>query len=60
VLLARLPQFSWSEVFAVIDRLSREGELVLRRPERFGYEVSLGPIQSGATQADRVGAVSAS
>ena len=57
VLLARLPQFSWSEIFAVIDELTRTGELVLRHPERFGYEVSLGPIQSAATQADRVGAV---
>lgn len=53
VLLARLPQFSWSEVFAVIDQLSREGELALRHPKRFGYEVSLGPIQSAAKQADR-------
>jgi hypothetical protein len=42
VLLARLPQFSWNEVFAVVDRLSRTGELVLRHPARFSYEVSLG------------------
>jgi hypothetical protein len=57
VLLARLPQFSWSEVFTVVDELSRAGELVLRHPERFGYEVSLGPIQSGVSQADRERAV---
>jgi hypothetical protein len=44
-LLHRLPQFSWSEVFAVIDQLSREGRLVLRHPTRFDYEVSIGPAQ---------------
>ena len=45
-LIDRLPQFSWSEVFTVVDQLSREGKLVLRRPTRFDYEVSIGPIQS--------------
>jgi len=41
-LLTRLSQFSWSELFSVVDQLSREGTLVLRRPARFGYEVSIG------------------
>jgi hypothetical protein len=41
-LLERLQRFSWSEVFSVIDQLSREGRLVLRHPARFDYEVSLG------------------
>jgi hypothetical protein len=41
-LLDRLSQFSWSEIFSVVDQLSREGALVLRRPARFGYEVSIG------------------
>jgi hypothetical protein len=40
-LLTRLSQFSWSEIFSVVDQLSREGSLVLRRPARFGYEVSI-------------------
>jgi hypothetical protein len=40
-LLTRLSQFSWSEIFGVVDQLSREGSLVLRRPTRFGYEVSM-------------------
>ncbi|HWF61178.1 MAG TPA: hypothetical protein VN666_12830 [Nitrospira sp.] len=40
-LLDRLPQFSWNEIFTVVDQLSREGELVLRRPTRFDYEVSI-------------------
>ena len=40
-LLTRLSQFSWSEIFSVVDELSREGSLVLRRPAAFGYEVSM-------------------
>ena len=44
-LLTRLSQFSWSEIFSVVDQLSREGRLVLRRPARFGYEVSINPPQ---------------
>jgi hypothetical protein len=40
-LLTRLSQFSWSEIFSVVDQLSREGSLVLRRPARFGYEVAI-------------------
>lgn len=40
-LLDHLPQFSWCEVFAVIDRLSREGTLVLRRLRGCDYEVSV-------------------
>jgi hypothetical protein len=44
-LLTRLSQFSWSEIFSVVDQLSREGSLVLRRPGRFGYEVSINSPQ---------------
>ena len=40
-LLTRLSQFSWSEIFSVVDELSREGSLVLRRPASMGYEVSM-------------------
>src|SRR5262245_64629181 len=46
-LLTRLSQFSWSEIFSVVDQLSREGTLVLRRPARFGYEVSIGAGGAG-------------
>jgi hypothetical protein len=49
-LLNRLPQFSWSEIFTVVDQLSREGHLVLRHPSRFDYEVSIGPTHWGAKQ----------
>jgi hypothetical protein len=44
VLIERFPQFSWNEVFAVIDRLSREGTLALHRTAEFDYEVWARPI----------------
>ena len=50
-LLNRLSQFSWSEIFSVVDELSREGSLVLRRPCRCGYEVS---IPAGTAPACRL------
>lgn len=50
-LLDRLPQFSWSDIFTVVDQLSREGELVLRHPARFGYEVSIGSALPLSEQA---------
>jgi hypothetical protein len=49
-LLDRLPQFSWSQIFTVVDQLSREGELVLRHPARFGYEVSMGSAMTMSEQ----------
>jgi hypothetical protein len=51
-LLDRLPQFSWCEIFTVVDQLSREGRLVLRHPSRFDYEVSIGPAQPAPEQFD--------
>ena len=50
-LLARLSEFSWSEIFSVVDQLSREGSLVLRRPARCGYEVSI-HVASESAQSD--------
>lgn len=44
-LVQRLSQFSWNEVFAAIDQLSRDGRLVLRHTTRFDYEVSIGLTQ---------------
>lgn len=40
----RLSQFSWNEVFGVIDQLSREGTLVLHRTAKYDYEVGARPI----------------
>ena len=48
-LLQRLPIYSWAQVFASVDRLSRQGALRLSRTSRFGYVLSLGsdpPIPS--------------
>lgn len=53
-LLTRLSQFSWSEIFSVVDQLSREGSLVLRRPARFGYEVSI-PARNLSSESGRPG-----
>ena len=47
-LLDGLSDFSWSEIFSAVDQLSREGSLVLRRPARFGYEVSGRPNEASA------------
>jgi len=41
-----LSDYSWNQVFAAVDRLSRNGRLLLRRPGRFDYRVSIG--MSGA------------
>jgi hypothetical protein len=57
-LAQRVPAYSSSQVFAAIDRLSREGTLTVSRTGCFGYVVSLGPApqtlrssQGGKSQA---------
>ena len=40
-LAQRLPAYSWAQVFAAVDRLSRQGTLRLNRASRFGYVLSL-------------------
>ena len=42
----RLPYSSWNQVFAVVDRLNREGTVSLQRPNSSGYILSLAPRQS--------------
>ena len=42
-LVQRLPAYSWAQVFAAVDRLSRQGTLAISRTGCFGYVVSLGP-----------------
>lgn len=42
-LVQRLPAYSWAQVFASVDRLSRQGKLALSRTRCFGYVVSVGP-----------------
>ena len=36
-LVQRLPTDSWAQVFAAVDRLSRQGTLRLSRASHFGY-----------------------
>lgn len=40
-LAQRLPAYSWAQVFAAVDRLSRRGALKLNRVSRFGYVLSV-------------------
>ena len=42
-LVQRLPAYSWAQVFASVDRLSRQGTLTLSHARCFGYVVSMGP-----------------
>ena len=41
-LAQRLPTYSWAQVFAAVDRLSRQGALTVSRARCFGYVVSMG------------------
>ncbi len=40
-LTQRLSAYSWAQVFAAVDRLSRQGTLRLSRTSRFGYALSV-------------------
>jgi hypothetical protein len=51
-LIERLPYYSWNQVFAVVDRLSREGAVVLRRPDSLHYMISL--VQHQSTEPQHV------
>ncbi|MGH7232123.1 MAG: hypothetical protein ACREJU_12305 [Nitrospiraceae bacterium] len=43
---AKLPRLSWGELFLAVDRLSRRGELVIRR-QGFDYELRVGAPHRG-------------
>ena len=45
-LAALLPGYSWAQVFAAVDRLTREGTVSLRHPGPFHYILSLAPRRS--------------
>ena len=53
----RLPAYSWAQVFAAVDRLSRRGTLKLSRTSRFGYVLSAcsDPPQSNLREAGEAG-----
>jgi len=38
-----LPGYSWAQVFAAVDRLTREGTISLKHPAPFRYLLSLAP-----------------
>ena len=40
-LAALLPGYSWAQLFAAVDRLTREGTVALRHPGPFHYLLSL-------------------
>ena len=40
-LIRALPDYSWSQVFLAVDRLSRDGLLQLKRQGRFDYLISI-------------------
>jgi hypothetical protein len=42
-LMNKLPAYGWNQIFAAVDRLSRENLLSLRRMDRNTYWVALGP-----------------
>jgi hypothetical protein len=42
----RLPYYSWNQVFAAVDRLSRENKVTLQRPDSSDYILSLAPRRS--------------
>ena len=48
-LAQRVPAYSWAQVFAAVDRLSRQGTLTLSRASRFGYVLSVGSDPSLST-----------
>lgn len=37
-----LPNFSWVEIFVAVDRMSRDGRLLLRQSGYSAYQLSLG------------------
>ena len=51
-LAALLPGYSWAQVFAAVDRLTREGAVALTYQAPFRYLLS--PVSHQSTEAPRV------
>ena len=45
-LASLLPGYSWAQVFAAVDRLTREGTVALKHPAPLRYLLSLAPRRS--------------
>ncbi len=50
----RLPNCSWNQMFMAIDRLSREGVIILQPQAPFQYLVSLAPTHKHALHFDSI------
>jgi hypothetical protein len=46
-LVGQLPHFSWGEVFVAVDRMSRDGRLVIRQLGYLTYHVALSSRRIG-------------
>jgi len=44
-LAAQLPGYSWAQIFSAVDRMTREGSVVLKHPGPFRYLLSLAPYE---------------
>jgi hypothetical protein len=51
-MVERLTEFTWNQVFSAIDRLSRDGTLMLQHPARFGYEISISSRRNRPLEAE--------
>lgn len=49
-----LPSCTWNQMIAAVDRLSRDGILTLRHPDRLTYVVSLMPRRTSASADSRL------
>ena len=53
-IVTSIPNSSWGEIFAAVDRMSRDGRLVLHQRSYSAYQVSLGSqfshLMSGRTR----------
>ena len=45
-LTVQLSGYSWAQVFAAVDRMTREGSVALKHPGPFRYLLSLAPRRS--------------
>ena len=50
-----LPNSSWGEVFAAVDRMSRDGRLVLHQYSYSAYQISLGAQFSHSVSSNKLG-----
>lgn len=49
----RLPYFSWNQLFAAVDQLTRDGIITLQRPGSSDYLVSLAPNRPSEARETR-------